>query len=225
MKILITGATGFLGKKLMSFLPKKGFEVIGTANGKKNGFTPLNIKDRKEVSKVIGGEKPDVVIHCAAVTNVDYAENNKKETFETNVKGTENVALACKAIGAKLIHISTDYVYGGSKNSKYSENDELNATGIYSQSKIEAEKIVEKTLDNSIIARVTLLYGYNDRDDKNTFVNWVVRSLGEGREISAFTDQYSNPTLIDDIAGALATLIEKGRNGIYNVTGLSLIHI
>lgn len=223
-KILVTGADGFLGTKLMDILPNKGFEVVGTTLCReKPRFIFLDIRDRENTIRVISNERPDAVIHTAAITNVDWSETKKEETFETNVKGTENVALGCKEIGAKIILISTDYVFDGSKEDPYTEEDKCNPLGVYAESKLEAEKTVMKTDDNYIIARVNVLYGYNGKNDKKTFVNWVADSLRNGKEINAFKNQYSCPTLIDDIAYALATLIEKDRKGIYLVAGKEYI--
>ena len=218
-RILITGATGLLGKKMMAVLPQLGFEVLGTASRAAGKIKKMDITDSREVMEVISGYRPDAVIHAAAITKVDWCEDNKDETFKVNVEGTRNVADACMKAGAKMVFISTDYVFDGTKESKYTEGDRRNPIGVYAQSKAAAEEVVEQMLDDYIIARVTVIYGYNDGNDKETFVTYVKKTLEKGIAMHGFTDQFNNPTFIDDIALATARLIEMDELGVFNMTG------
>ena len=185
-KILITGVTGFLGKKLMKLLPELGFEVIGTASEATGKIIKMDVTDAKEVIEVISREKPSAVIHAAAITKVDWCEDHKEETFRVNVDGTRNVSEACKDVGAKMVFVSTDYVFDGTKKGKYVETDARNPIGVYAQSKYEGEKAVEQAIENHIIARVSVIYGYNDSKDKETFVTYVKRILESKKELYGF---------------------------------------
>jgi dTDP-4-dehydrorhamnose reductase len=218
-KVLISGATGFLGKKLMKVFADEGFEVVGTASEKKGKILKMDITDADEVMDMIVAEKPAVVVHAAATTRVDWCEDNKEEAFRINVDGSVNVANACRKIGAKMVYISTDYVFDGTKKGKYVETDKRNPIGVYAQSKAAAEVAIEKILENHLIARVTVLYGYNDDEDRQTFVTHVINTLREGKEFVGFTDQENCPTYIDDIAGALVQLVRKDEKGIFHLTG------
>ncbi len=221
-KILITGASGFLGQKLFTTFSKK-FEVIGTGFSKTHTFEKLDITKPGQVNHFFEQNKFDLVIHAAALTNVDWCEQNKEETFLVNVSGTENIAKACKKHNSKLFLISTDFVYPGNKQEKYDENSETKAVNVYGQSKLEAEKTVLQLEIESLISRVTVLYGFNSANDKLTFPTWVLKTLRENKDVKVINDQFSNPTLIDDIANALLSLHERRSAGVYNMTGSNCI--
>lgn len=219
MKVLVTGANGFLGKKIVKILKQKNFTIIPTSKIKDSTNLFLDITKKESVLELLKSENPDVVIHTAALTNVDWCEENPKETFKVNVEGTKNVCNGCIKTNAKMVLISTDYIFDGSKSSSYVENDKPNPLGVYANSKLEAELVVLDLLQDFLIGRVTALYGFNDQLDKTTFPKFVLTALTSKHEIKCFTDQYSNPTLIDDVANALVKLIEKNKKGIYHMTG------
>ena len=219
-KILVTGANGFLGKKICKIFAQKGFEVIRTDNFAQSNQLALDATKKEKVSELIKAQKPFAVIHCAAITDVDWCEENRGKTFEVNVVGTENVSIACRETGAKMVLISTDYIFDGKKSSKYKETDKPNPLSIYAESKLEAEKIVEKETGDFLILRTSSIYGFNDKSDKQTFPKFVIENLSKGKEITCFTDQSSNPALTDDVALALAALLEKKQKGIFHATGL-----
>jgi len=218
-KVLLTGASGFLGKKIMAMFPGLGFEVLGTSVSKNGNVSKMDVTNRKEVMELISGFKPDVVVHAAAVINVDWCEQNRDEAFRINVDGARNVAEGCKAEGAKMVLVSTDYVFDGKKNGKYKEDDERNPVGAYGWTKAEAEKVVEEILGNYLIVRASVLYGFNDAKDRETYVTYVLRRLKAGEEVFGFTDQYNNPAFIDDVVQALAKLIKLDEGGVFHVTG------
>ncbi len=219
MRVLVTGAGGFLGKKILRVFREHNVKVVATEKTAKNEIIQLDVTDKKMAELVLKEQKPDVVVHTAAVTAVDWCEEHRKETFEINVQGTKNVALACKKIGAKMVLISTDYVFDGTKKTPYTEEDKTNPPNVYAESKLEAEKIVQKELRDFIIGRVTVLYGYNDDLDKKCYPMHVINSLAAQKEFECFVDQYSNPTLVNDIALAVLKLAEKNQSGLFHMTG------
>lgn len=219
MKVLVTGANGFLGKKISKIFFEKGIEVIRTDQSGRNGALELDVTDEKMALKVIKENEPDVVVHTAAITRVDWCETHRKETFKVNVDGARNIAVACRKAGAKMVLLSTDYVFDGEKKGKYTERDNLNPVNVYAKSKAQAEIMVQKELTDFLIARVTVLYGYNDEFDKKCFPMHVIDALKAQKEFYCFVEQYSNPTLINDIALAIFLLLEKKQNGVFNLTG------
>ena len=221
MNVLITGSNGFLGKKLVKiFLEKKAEVIITTRTEQENkNAIKMDITDSENVDAVLKEQKPRVVIHSAAITHVDWCESNREKTFEVNVNGTKNVALGCKKIGAKMVLISTDYVFDGEKKGKYFETDFTNPINVYGQSKLEAEKVTSEILTDFLITRVTAIYGYNDEFDKKTFPTHIIENLSKKTELQCFVDQYLNPTLINDISEGIFSLLKKNQKGIFHMTG------
>lgn len=217
MKILITGAAGFLGTKVMALL-KDDFELIGTDTGTAKGSLKMDITKKDEVDFVFQKVKPDVVLHIAAMTDVDRCEVEKELAQNINVMGTKNIIDSCKKINARLVHISTDFVFNGGKGD-YTEDDLPDPLSYYANTKLQAEELVKRSRLKWIVIRPEVLYGYNGDGSERSFVQWVYASLKQGKEIRVVDDQYNTPTLVDDIANALIILIKKGREGIYHVAG------
>jgi dTDP-4-dehydrorhamnose reductase len=218
MKILIIGASGFVGEKLFNIL-SKDFEVIGTySSKKKDDFEQLDMSNRESVVELIGKIKPDVVVHTAGITNVDFFEENHEEIQRVNVQGTKNIIEGCLKTNSKLIYISTDYVFDGEKGN-YKEEDEPNSISVYGKVKLEEEELVKNSHLKYLILRISVPYGYNSPNDKQTFEKWVINNLKNNKEISVIDDQFNTPTLIDDIANAVKRLIELNKIGAYHVTG------
>jgi dTDP-4-dehydrorhamnose reductase len=218
MKILIIGASGFVGEKLYTVLSRK-FEVIGTySTKKKNNFEQLDMSDRQSVIELISKIKPNVVIHTAGITNVDFFEDNPEEIQRVNKKGTKNMIDACLKTNSRLIYISTDYVFDGEKGD-YTEEDKPNPINAYGKAKLEEEELVKKSELKILILRIAVPYGYNSSYDKQTFEKWIINNLKNNKEIRVIDDQFNTPTLIDDIANAVKKLIELNKIGIYHVTG------
>jgi len=178
----------------------------------------MDIRDFSNVSRILKSMDPDLVIHTAAFTDVDGCEKDRKKAYEVNVLGTRNIVHACKENHLKLIFFSTDYIFDGEEG-YYREEDKANPLNSYGKTKLQAEEEIVKSGIEYIIERVSVLYGYNDSGDKLTFARWVIKSLKEGKNISVVTDQLSCPTLIDNIAHATLTLIEKEEEGVFHVTG------
>ena len=221
-KIIVTGGTGLLGNKIIK-LQAEDYTFFGTYNKNKPDFKnaiPLDIVNKKKFS-IIEKTQPEVIIHTAGITNVDYCENHRDESWKINVEGTKNIIEISEKIGSKIVFISTDYVFDGKKG-PYKEDDETNPISWYGKTKLEAEKLIESSNLEYIIARTTVLYGWDKH--KLNFVTWVIDELKNCREIKVVTDQYGTPTLTDNMAEIILQLILKNKQGIYNVVGPDLIN-
>jgi dTDP-4-dehydrorhamnose reductase len=216
MKILLIGSNGFLGKKLWSHFGKFPHQIITPTH------TALDICDKSEVNHVFEKTSPELTILAAAFTNVDGCERDKESAYNVNVLGTKNIVEACRRHKTRLVFFSTDFVFDGLRGN-YSEEDEPNPLSYYGKTKRMAEEAIEASGLDFIIERVSVLYGYNDYNDKLTFEKWVKKSLEEGKQINVVSDQYSCPTLIDDIAHATQVLTEKEESGIFHVVGSECI--
>lgn len=173
----------------------------------------LDITDKEQVDKVFSEFKPDLVLHGAAYTNVDGAETDEKTAFRVNEEGTRNLAQAAKAIGVKLVYISTDFVFDGEKGSLYQEEDKTNALNVYGKSKLEGEKAVESVGGDYIIARTAWLYGENGKN----FVETMIKLGQEKPELQVVDDQVGSPTYTKDLAQAVKQLVDKGASGTFHV--------
>lgn len=221
LKILVTGGSGLLGSKIVE-AAKKEYEVIpahNTASLFPNSIK-IDITAEGEVSRILSEFKPDAVIHAAAETNVDKCETDKKHAWKVNVEGTKNIATACNKIGAKLVYISTDYVFDGKKGS-YTEEDKPNPINYYGLTKLEGEKHVTKICKNHVIARSSVLYGWHPR--KQNFATWIINSLTQGKQVSIVDDHYNSPTLTDNLANAMLELAGSDKVGVLHVAGSTRI--
>jgi len=204
--LFVTGHKGLLGSKIIKYseiFPKERIDIT-----------------KKEIFTAIKKVNPDVVIHCAAFTNVDECEIQKEKAWEVNVTGTENVAQACQEVDGKMIYISTDFVFDGKKG-MYKETDKTNPINYYGKTKLEGEKRVKEICKNYVIARTSVLYGWHERLN---FVTWVIEQLKNKNKIKIVTDQYTSPTLADNLAKALLEIAEKDIRGLYHVTGSERIN-
>ena len=210
--ILVTGS-GLLGSEVISVLGRE-FEVVGTYNSKpKEGAVRLDISDRSGVFDAVGKAMPSVIVHTAALTNVDYCEDHRNEAMAINALGTKNVADAAKKINAKMIYVSTDFVFDG-KGSMYREDDPVNPISYYAYTKLLGEYYV-LGLDNYAIARTSVVYG----NARQNFVTWVRDSLKAGTRIKVVNDQFNTPTLSVDCAEAIRELVKNNARGVYHTAG------
>lgn len=217
MKFFVTGGSGLLGSNFVSLAGSIGHEVIATGLRHKATLT-LDITDRAKTLKVISENTPDVVVHSAAMANVDQCENERDAAWMANVDGTRNVADACLRSGAKLIFISTDYVFDG-KHGPYSEDDETNPINFYGRTKLEAERIVLALGERAAVVRTTVIYGFGGH--KQNFVTWVIDALRKGNRTPVVTDQFNSPTFAKNCAEGILAISEKNASGIYNIVGRS----
>ena len=212
-KLLVIGASGQVGSALMKHLSEKN-NVVGTySSSNKKGLVHLDITDEKEVSKLIQKINPSIIFHCSAAISIDFCEKNPDAARKINVDGTKNVVEAAKKIGAKVVYLSTEYVFDGRKG-PYSETDNPNPINVYGKNKLEGEKVV-LSAQNSLVIRSTLIFslGY----DTKSLLNVIVKSLKSGQEIKIVDDQITNPISADNLAEAISDLALKNKSGIYNV--------
>jgi len=231
-KMLVIGGSSLLGYKLLSHKDK--FEVYASYN--KNLINLQNVEtlkiditDEKNCEKILD-IKPDIIINTAAMTNVDYCEKFEKNAFDVNVTGTKNIAKIAEKLGSKLIHISTDAVFSGSKKF-YVEEDKPNPISIYGKTKLESEKIISN-INDSVILRPSVLFGWipfeyiKTKDESRKTMNfglWVIDQLYKNNKISIVNDQINTPTLADNLAENIIEIIKKDLTGIFHLSGLSCI--
>lgn len=223
MKILVTGMNGQLGYDVMKVLKHRGYEAIGSdiqpesTNMPDIDYIPLDITDSKEVSRVIAETHPDAVIHCAAWTAVDAAEEdaNRDAVDRINHLGTQYLAEAVKKIDAKLLYISTDYVFNGTGTRPWQPDDKcfgpLNA---YGASKLAGEQAVAGTLEKYFIVRTAWVFGLNGTN----FIKTMIRLRKTHDAVRVVDDQIGTPTYTADLAGLLADMIETEKFGYYHAT-------
>jgi len=220
MKIFISGASGLLGGNCLKvFKEQTDWDVLGTYFSYPTDdtvyFNTLDEKDEKNVD--IREFAPDVIVHCGALTHVDYCEENVEESYQKTVQSTINLLKLAKELNARLVFISTDYVFDGTKG-PYSEDDEVNPLSVYGKHKLEAEEIVQKEYaEKTLIMRVTTVYGEEVRG-KNFVARMIANALKD--EEVAFPlhcDQYATPANAWDIARAMKHLLQDGKTGIYHI--------
>jgi dTDP-4-dehydrorhamnose reductase len=203
MRLVITGANGQLGRSLHEVLQDNELLLID--------LPEYDVTDLATIEKVVDFE-PDVVVHGAAMTDVDGCERDPETAYKVNALGTRNVALACQRSGAAMLYVSTDYVFDGTNDEPYLEYDEPNPLSVYARSKLAGEQCVRDLLNRFYIVRTGWLYGH----DGNNFVEKVLELAERQKELSVVTTEFGSPTYARDLAEAIARLIERGVYGIYH---------
>ena len=229
MKVLVTGVAGQLGHDVMNELAKRGYDGIGTDiadsySGVQDNtavvgmsYVQLDITDAESVEKTIKEIKPDVVVHCAAWTAVDAAEDdeNRDKVFAVNVEGTKNIAHACKEIDAKMVYTSTDYVFDGQGTEPWKPDcKEYAPLNIYGQSKLDGELAVSEILDKYFIVRIAWVFGTNG----NNFIKTMLKVGNKFDTLRVVNDQIGTPTYTYDLARLLVDMIETDKYGYYHAT-------
>ena len=221
MKILITGASGQLGSQLINILNKGMSEIGEIPQGLKDAEVvgknshELDITDYDKVRSIIREIKPDVVINAAAYTNVDACETNQEKAFNVNALGAKNLAIACEDIDAKIVQISTDYVFSGIGSKPFKENDEPLPQSVYGKSKSMGDDFVREFSSKYFIVRPSWVYGYNGKN----FVYTILKTAKERESLKVVNDQRGNPTNVEDIAHHILKLITTEQYGIYHCSG------
>jgi len=222
-RILIIGSNGMLGQRLTEFYKLSGDVELLTCSIEDKSFIKdveyrkLDITDVSEVKSVVMDFFPDEIINTAAFTNVDGAEKEKELAWKINVGGVKNIARYAQAIDAHVVHISTDYVFDG-KNGPYSETDKPNPIGYYGRTKLASENELKVSGARFSVVRTNVLYG-PAKFGRPDFVKWVVSSLRNGTEIKIVTDQFGNPTFIDDLVFGIDAIVERQAESTYNIGG------
>ena len=208
LRILVTGAKGMLGTALLPVLDRR-HRVWGL------DVQECDIRDAGAVSAVLHTRQPDLVIHLAAYTNVDGCESNPQIANETNATGTRNVAAACAQVGAAMLYVSTDYVFDGTQNDPYREDDLPNPLNVYGKSKLMGEQHVRSLLTRYYILRTSWLYGPNGTN----FVMTILEATHQQKVLRVVDDQQGSPTYTRHLSLLIAELIETGHYGVFHTTG------
>ena len=229
IKILVTGSNGLLGQKLSLLLASdQEVELTATARQALNfklprgKFSKLDVTHQEEVLEIIHSVKPDVVIHTAAMTQVDQCETDRDVCWKNNVSAAGFIVNACKEYNTHLIHISTDFVFDGS-HGPLDETAEPNPLSYYGESKYAAEKILQNSKIDWTILRTVLVYGVVKDQSRSNIVLWVKKSLEAGQSIQVVNDQWRTPTLAEDLAMGCVLAAKKKATGIYHISGVEMM--
>lgn len=207
MKVLIIGSEGMLGHDLVDILSKEN-EISTTT------IYTLDITDIDKTIRTVKKMDPEVVVHAAAFTDVDGSESNQDLAYKVNVLGTRNVAVSCREANSKLVYISTDYVFDGTKGSSYCEYDKPNPLSVYGKTKYLGEVYIRDILNEFYITRTSWLYGFHGPN----FAKTMLQLAETNDTISVVDDQIGSPTYTVDLSNAIAELIKKPAYGIYHIT-------
>ncbi|KYG77731.1 NAD(P)-dependent oxidoreductase [Roseivirga spongicola] len=232
MKILITGSNGLLGQKLVKLLLDKGEDtLIATARGGNRlpypetdyVFDQMDITDKQQVLEVVTKHKPEVIIHTAAMTNVDQCETEREACWDQNVNAVNYLIEASAKNNCFLLHLSTDFIFDG-EDGPYDEKAKANPVSYYGESKLAAEKLLENSTINYAIARTVLVYGIAHDMSRSNIILWVKKSLEEGKEIKVVDDQLRSPTLAEDLAMGCYLIAKQKAPGVFNICGKDLLN-
>lgn len=226
MRILITGGSGLLGSKIATLAIEKGYETYSGYNKHEiiNGASvELDITNKAQVQKVFERVKPEVVIHAAALTNVDKCEENMGLAKKVNIEGTRNLVELSEGHKVYFVHVSTDYVFSGEEG-MYKETDKPRPINHYGITKHEAEKLVIDSATEWCIARPSVIYGSTPAAGKKNFALWVIDKLKNREPMKIITDQWVSPTLNTNLAEMILELIEMKLTGIYHLAGATPIN-
>jgi len=213
LEFLVIGS-GFLGKQILQKLAGKKINALGTCfNCVDSKYQMLDIRDISEIRKYIKKIKPKIIVNCAAITDLDYLENNKKSAYSVNAEGARNLAIVANENNIRLIHISTDSIFDG-KNGDYSEEDIPNPVNIYGKSKLQGEKYIQEIHENYLIIRSNF-YGLDD--NRKTLLNWIISTLQKNETLTGFEDVFFSPLEVSNLSELIIELALKPMNGIIHL--------
>ena len=213
MKVLVTGVKGQLGYDVVRELEKRNMEAIGV------DIDEMDITDKESVDKVITAANPDAVIHCAAYTAVDAAEDNAEVCRRVNVDGPLNIAQTCKKLDIRMIQISTDYVFNGQGERPFEPDDPTDPVSVYGLTKRDGENAVINTLEKYFIVRIAWVFGVNGKNFVKTMLN-----LSKTHDtLTVVNDQFGSPTYTYDLARLLVDMVQTDKYGIYHATNEGFI--
>lgn len=220
MRIFIAGGSGFIGNILLDYFSKEHETHGSFYTNPAPGLTYFDMTDRKNVKKTITRLKPDVIIHPAFNSNVEYCEENLKETWHMNVEGSKNLIEAARDVGSKFVFFSSDYVFDGF-NGPYSEEDIPNPINEYGRQKLAVENVIIGYLSDYLIIRTTVVYGWELRG-KNFSIR-LINNLKENKSVKVPRDQVGSPTYVNNMVQAVKDLVEADKMGVYHVVGSDLM--
>lgn len=232
MKLLITGANGMLGSSLLEHVSKTGHQIFATGKGpcrlpldlfhENFHYECLDITQKEKVQQYVIRVQPDIIIHGAAITQVDDCEQNKELCYCVNVDATKHLLEAAKEQDSSFCLVSTDFVFSG-EDGPYIETDPTGAVNYYGQTKEIAEQLVMSSGLHWSIARTILLYGKADPSKRSNFIYWVKENLEAGKKIRVVNDQIRTPTYIPDLVKGILLMVEKQAKGIYHLSGKDIL--
>lgn len=232
MKIAITGTNGLLGQHLVQLLLNEGYSVVATGKGPDRSFFASNSKayryyeldivDQLRINEIWQSEKPEVLVHAAAITQVDECELNQEQCEWVNVQGTAWAIMAAEKYCRHIIFVSTDFVFDGVGGS-YSEDAELNPISFYGKTKQEGERLVSHAKIPWAIVRTCLVYGNVLSGSRNNIISWVKENLENNKPIRVVSDQFRTPTYVADLAKGILLIIQQKATGIYHISGNEIL--
>jgi dTDP-4-dehydrorhamnose reductase len=231
-KLLVLGISGLTGYKIIKHTSKK-YDTYGTFNTREPNTEncktyKIDLTNKKNLNELFSEIKPDYVINTTALHNVDYCEDHKDESSKVNMEIIKTLYENSEKYGSKLVHISTDYVFDGMKNSPYTETDNAVPVSFYGQSKLNGEKVLENT--RHVILRPSVVYGWTPLEISGTtsssgkpmnFAIWLLTKLNKNEQLKIVTDQFASATLADSLAESAIKIVESDKSGLYHVAGLS----
>ena len=206
--ILVTGSTGQLGSDVVKELLKRGYSTLSPNRSE------LNLCSEDNIRHYILNSNCEAIVHCAAYTQVDKAEDEKDLCIKINATATKHIAKCAKILDIPMIYISTDYVFDGTKDGKYTENDETNPINIYGESKLAGEKYVQEILDKYYIVRTSWVFNINGKN----FIETMLRLSKANNQLSIVNDQIGSPTYTKDLSRLLVDMLETSKYGLYHAT-------
>jgi dTDP-4-dehydrorhamnose reductase len=230
--VLVTGSNGLLGQKITeNILLNKQFNLVATSKGPnrypdQDGYlyAEMDILDPGQVRNVVSKYKPDVIIHTAAMTNVDTCEQQKELAYALNVGAVKTLIAVCETLNIQLIHLSTDFIFDGEAG-PYEETAKPAPLSFYGKTKVEAEEILQKSHCKWAIVRTILVYGIVKDKSRSNIVLWAKNALEKGEPLNIVNDQWRMPTLAEDLAEACLKVVEKEATGIYHISGKDMMSI
>lgn len=223
MRLLVTGGSGLVGWRVVEEAAKLTDQLIYTfynheVDHPSADARNLDIRDREHVFELIEAAVPDVVIHAAAVTDVDACERDPQYAHQVNTTGTKNVADACMSVGARLVFVSTSFVFDGSKE-RHTHTDDRNPINEYGHTKATAEQYIESSEVRSAIVRTDQPYGWPTEWQSATMVQWVLQKLKSTKSVPVFDDWYNHPTYLPNLARVLVRIANNSQRGTYHAVG------
>ncbi|TXC81634.1 SDR family oxidoreductase [Luteibaculum oceani] len=232
MRILVTGANGLLGQRFLHLCLEQNIDVLATSKGESRlynlpavKYKSLDITNKAEIEELVHEFKPDAILNTAALTHVDVCEDNKELCWTINVDGVRNLLEICQSHNIYLSHISTDFIFDGSKGI-YKEDDAPNPVNYYGESKLEAEKVLQSSTYKRVsILRTILVYGFVPNLSRTNIILWLNDTLGKKQAVNMVDDQFRMPTYADDLAHACLNACSLNAEGVFNVSGPEYISV
>jgi len=225
-RILLTGASGLLGSKIVQMSRERNLTIYPTYNehpAQGENKLKVDLQNPQQINDSLQSLKPEYVIHCAALTDVDKCEINQELAQKINIEGTRNIIKASEKAGAFLIFVSTDYVFQGDKGA-YKEEDETNPINYYGYTKLQAEILVRNMMSNWAIVRPSVIYGSVPAAGKVNFALWLINKLQQREPVKIITDQWVSPTLNTNLGEMILEIIQRRLSGVYHLAGATQIN-